>query len=320
VSSIAELRLMAQVARMYYEQNLNQSTIASRLDLSQATVSRLIKRAQAEHIVRITVSMPAGIYPDLEETLRQKYDLKDAIVVDCHADDDEQMQRDIGAAAAYYLEMTVKKHEVIGISSWSATLLAMVDAMHPLVRPMDATALQILGGIGNPSAEVHANRLTDRLAKLVHGTAVFLPAPGVTHSADARTILLQDQYVTAATQLFDQVTLALVGIGDVEPSKLLASSGNVFSSDELELLRAGGAVGDICLRFFDSEGTPVETPLNDRVIGMELEQLRSARRSVGIAGGQRKITAIRAALQGRWINVLITDYLTAQRLVEDETA
>ena len=74
-------------------------------------------------------------------------------------------------------------------------------------------------------------------------------------------------------------------------------------------------MGDICLRFFDREGRPVVTPLNDRVISMSLAQLKGVKRSVGVAGGPRKTEAIRGAIKGRWINILITDQLTAQRLM-----
>jgi DNA-binding transcriptional regulator LsrR (DeoR family) len=112
--------------------------------------------------------------------------------------------------------------------------------------------------------------------------------------------------------LFDQVTIALVGIGTLEPSGLLASSGNIFSPEELNMLRAAGAVGDICLRFFDASGTPVTTPLDERVIGIKLDQLRHVKRSVGIA----ELSAIHGALQGRLINVLITDRFTAQHLLD----
>ena len=127
--------------------------------------------------------------------------------------------------------------------------------------------------------------------------------------------MLKDRYVQEATALFKSVTLALVGIGAVEPSKLLAASGNVFSPHELKSLSARGAVGDICLRFFDAAGVPVQTPLNDRVISMELSQLKQVRRVVGIAGGKRKTAAIRGALAGGWINTLITDRSTAERLI-----
>lgn len=315
---LEELRLMTKVASLYYAHGLNQSEIAARLALSQATISRLLKRALAEGIVRITVAAPSGVFAELEHNLQTRYGLREAIVVDCpNADDETPIQHNLGAAAAFYLENTLKKQEVIGISSWSATLLAMVDAMHPLPNDTGAQVVQILGGIGHPDAEVHATRLTDRLAKLVHGTSTFLSAPGIVGSPDARQVLLSDPYLAETLALFERVTLALVGIGSVQPSKLLTRSGNIFSQEELEQLRAGGAVGDICLRFFDQQGRPVLTPLNDRVIGMPLEQLQHVPRTVGIAGGARKHAAIRGALAGRWINILITDRFTAEALLRE---
>jgi DNA-binding transcriptional regulator LsrR (DeoR family) len=316
VGQLEDLRLLAKVAHLYYVQGLNQSRIARQLDLSQATVSRLLKRSLEEGIVRISVSMPPGVYAELEEKLRDTFNLKQAIVVDCTDHTEEAIQRVTGAAAAFYVENTLKKDDVVGLSSWSATLLAMVDAMHPLPRQMDTKVVQILGGVGNPDAEIHATRLIERFAKLTHSKATFLPAPGVVGSAASKRVLTDDSFVNEAMQLFEKVTVALVGIGSVEPSKLLTSSGNIFSSNELEGLRTGGAVGDVCLRFFDAAGAPVETPLNDRVIGMSLEQLKNVERTVGIAGGVRKYPAIRGALEGHLINVLITDRDTAQHLLD----
>ncbi|MCK6627359.1 MAG: sugar-binding transcriptional regulator [Anaerolineae bacterium] len=317
MSRLDELRLMTAVARLYHEQGLGQIEIANQLSLSQSTVSRLLKRAQQEKIVRTTVSVPSGVYPHLEDQLQTKYQLQQAIVADCSGDTEEATRREIGAAAAYYLETTLKQGEVVGISSWSETLLAMVDAMHPLPRQTEAQVVQILGGVGNPAAEAHAARLTGRLADLIHGRVTPLPAPGVVGSANSMRVLLEDQFVGKALGLFDRVTLALVGIGAVEPSKLLASSGNIFSPQELEMLRQVNAVGDICLRFFDAAGKPVHTPLDKRVIGMNLEQLQKVKRAVGIAGGERKFAAIKGALKGHWINILITDRYTAERLIAE---
>jgi DNA-binding transcriptional regulator LsrR (DeoR family) len=319
MARIDELRLMTKVARMYYEQGLRQTEITDRLNMSQSTISRLLQRAEKAGIVRITVSVPSGAHPELEEALQKKYSLKEAIVVDS-IEDDEQIVRDLGPAAAYYIETTLKSNDVVGLSSWSAALLAMVDSMHPNPRPGGPRVVQILGGVGNPSAEVHATHLTQRFASLAGGTATLLPAPGVVGSGEARLVLMKDRFVQEAMRLMDTVSLALVGIGAIEPSRLLAASGNVFSSEELEMLRAHGAVGDICLRFFDRQGKPVVTPLNGRVIGMELAQLRRASRVVGVAGGRRKTAAIRGALAGGLISVLITDRNTARRLVADAPA
>jgi DNA-binding transcriptional regulator LsrR (DeoR family) len=314
MARIDELRLMAKVARLYYGAGLRQAAITERLNIHQSTVSRLLRRAEKAGIVRITLSTPSGLHPELEDALQSTYGLDEAIVVDT-IDQEDQIVRDLGAAAAFYLETTLKPNDVIGISSWSAALAAMADAMHPLPRASGVRVVQILGGIGNPRAEGHATHLTQRLAELLSGTATLLPAPAAVGSAAARRVMLTDRYVQQATSLFKSVSLGLVGIGAVEPSKLLASSGNVFSSQELKSLSDRGAVGDICLRFFDRDGAPVVTPLNDRVIAIELGQLKRASRVVGVAGGKRKTAAIRGALQGHWVNVLITDRWTADRLV-----
>jgi len=144
----------------------------------------------------------------------------------------------------------------------------------------------------------------------------LLPAPGVTGSPESQRAFLEDAYVKEALARFPDVSIALVGIGSIDPSQLLSLSGNVFSPKELNQLRKQGAVGDILLRFFDAEGKPIKTSLDDRVIGMQLEQLSGLKRSVGIAGGKQKLEAIRGALLGRLIDVLITDRRAAERLLE----
>ena len=317
MTRIDELRIIARVARMYYEWNMRQSEIAKQLDLSQATVSRLLGRSKEEGIIRISVNLPTGVYTELEETLVKKFGLRDAIIVDSLEDNEKLIQRDLGAATAYYLESAIRPHEVIGISSWSSTLLALVDALSSLPPKPGVKVIQILGGIGNPAAEAHAMRLTSRIAQLVNGDAVYLPVAGILATEAARDILLADEVTQQAIRLFDHVTTALVGIGAIDPSPLLAQSGNIFSPQELDLLRQANAVGDILLRFFDQNGSLVETGLEKRVISMSLEQLSRVSRAIGVAGGSRKYAAILGALRGHWINILVTDHFTANRLANE---
>ena len=319
MARIDELRLMAKVARLYYTQGLRQTEICERLNIHQSTVSRLLKRAEREGIVRTTVSLPPGTHTEIEDALQSRYGLHEAVVVDC-LDDEEQIAHDLGAAAAFYLETTLKPSDVVGVSAWSAALLAMVNAMHPSQRFKNTRVIQILGGVGSPNAEVHATQVTRRLADLIGGEATLLPAPGVVGSRSARDVLMKDRFVREALDLFPKVTLALVGIGATEPSRGLASSGNVFSPQEIKVLAGKGAVGDICLRFFNAAGREMITELNDRVISMELAQLRAVRRVVGVAGGRRKTSAIRGALAGKLVNALITDLASAKRLLAESSA
>src|ERR1035437_6830037 len=162
MSRIDEFRLMAKVARMYYTQGLRQTEICQRLNIHQSTVSRVLSRAEREGIVRTTVSLPPGTHTEVEEALQTAFALDEAVVVDS-IDDEGQIARDVGAAAAFYVENTLRAGEIIGISSWSAALLAMVNAMHPSQPFKHTKVVQILGGVGSPNAEVHAAQVTRRL-------------------------------------------------------------------------------------------------------------------------------------------------------------
>src|SRR5215469_5340614 len=316
LNNLPDLRLMTRAARLYYEERLIQSEIASRLGLTQVAVSRLLKKAEEHGIVRTTVVTPPGAFAELEELLEHRFGLSQVIIGEATVDSEEAVLAAIGSAAAQFLESIVKSREVIGISSWSASLLSTVAQMHPVRKVENCLVVQMLGGIGSPSAEQHANHLAVRLSRLVHGDARFLPVPGIVGSTNAAKILLKDPNVNNTVTLFGKVTLALVGVGALEPSTLVASSGNIFSEEELKSVQKQGGVGDICLRFYDAKGQPVRTALDDRVIGMTLDGLRRVQRSIAICGGKRKFAAILGAVRGKLINTLVTDQYTAERLAK----
>ncbi|MGL4312148.1 MAG: sugar-binding transcriptional regulator [Paracoccaceae bacterium] len=313
---INELRLIARVAQMYHIEGKRQAEIAEILRMSQATVSRMLKRAETEEIVRTTVIPPPGTFADLEGALREKYGLTEAIVIDCSEDRAGAIMARIGEAAAHFLEVTIQQDEIIGVSSWSQTILRMVDNIHPFRGTKAKYVVQMLGGMGEASVQTHATELIGRLARLTGAESRLLLVQGITSSREAKLVMLADPVVRGTMDLFARLDLAIVGIGAVEPSELLARSGNVFSPQELTMLNEAGAVGEISFRFFDRHGQPVETPLNERVIGISLEQLRKAGRVMALAGGESKTTAIAGALRLGVIDILVTDKFTAARLTE----
>ncbi|GGA94478.1 DNA-binding transcriptional regulator [Brucella endophytica] len=311
---INELRLIARIAQMYHVEGKRQSEIAETMHMSQATVSRMLKRAEQEDIVRTTVIPPPGTFADLETALRDRYGLTEAIVIDCSEDRDGAIMARIGEAAAHFLEVTLRPDEIIGVSSWSQTLLRMADNIHPFKNAKAKYIVQILGGMGDASVQTHATQLTARLAKLTGGEPRLLLVQGITSSREAKLVMLADPVVRGTMDLFGRLSLAIIGIGAVEPSELLARSGNVFSRQEMGMLHDAGAVGEISFRFYDKDGKPVETPLNERVIGISLEDLRKADRVMALAGGESKTQAIAGALKMGIIDVFVTDKFTAARL------
>jgi DNA-binding transcriptional regulator LsrR (DeoR family) len=124
-----------------------------------------------------------------------------------------------------------------------------------------------------------------------------------------------DPAVAQVTSRWHGLTTALVGIGALQPSPLLLESGNSIAEADQEKLRLAGAVGDVCLRFFDAEGRLVDTDLDDRVMGIDPQTIRTIPRRIAVAGGMRKLAAIRGALRGDWVNILITDVDVARKLL-----
>lgn len=307
--------LLVKVARLYHEQGVRQPEIAERLHLSQSRVSRLLKEAVKRGIVRTVVVAPPGSFADLEEAVRASLGLTDVVVADSSSTHEPAVLAAIGSAGAAYLEATLMPDERIGLSSWSASLLAVVEAMSPRAARGGSRVIQLLGGVGAAAVQVQATRLTDRLAQVTGAEPMYVPAPGVVATQAVRDALLADPSVADVVAAWSELTVALVGIGSVQPSPLLESSGNALPQADLAALAALGAVGDVCLTFFDADGVPVATDLHDRVLGIGAESLRAVPRKIGVAGGARKVDAIRAAARGGWIDVLVTDVETARELV-----
>ncbi|MCK5076910.1 MAG: RNA polymerase subunit sigma-70, partial [Calditrichia bacterium] len=64
-----------------------------------------------------------------------------------------------------------------------------------------------------------------------------------------------------------------------------------------------------------ADGTICSKDLNNRTIGIELEEIKKKPYSIAVAGGKEKLNAIRAGLKGKYFNVLITDEWIANELL-----
>jgi DNA-binding transcriptional regulator LsrR (DeoR family) len=313
VTEVDALRLMTKVARLYHTHGLRQIEVAERLGISQSRVSRLLSQAEEAGIVRTSVASPPLINSVLEEEIERRYGLAEVHVIDPLTDDEELLLPDLAWATASILQEVGFEARTIGFTSWSATLRQMVDVLQPL-RIGTEFVVELLGDLGPPDLQHAAANSTDRLARLSGARPVHLRIQGVTPtSAVKKALLRQDVYARSALQRLDSLDLALVGIDACEVSPSLRSA-NFFTEEQFEQVRALGAVGQVCLRFVDRDGAPVHSRLDDIVIGVTTQQLRSAKRRWAVAGGRRKHAAIRAAVSGGWVDTLITDAVTAQYL------
>lgn len=310
-----QLRLATRIARLYHEQGRTQPEIATLLNITQTRVSRLLKFAAANGIIRTTVHMPTGMFSDIEDELHQKYEGVEFVLVDAAHLSDDNVIPALASSVAAYLEMAIPSCEIVGVSSWSETLLHAVDVMRPLGKGVTTHIVQAFGGFGRASSQIYATRLTERLAQLANAQAMFLLAPGVVSSPEMYDVLMRDPSCLSVFAYYDKLSMILMGIGSLSPSRLLMESGNAIDNRVMEELRDRGAVGDVCLRFFDQEGQLIDSSFNKRLLGISADQIRSTPRRFAVAGGKRKIEAVRGALRGKWITTLVTDLDVAQALL-----
>ncbi|KNC90708.1 sugar-binding transcriptional regulator [Trabulsiella odontotermitis] len=310
-----EQRLLVKIATLYYLEGRKQSDIAQLLSLSQSFVSRAITRCQKEGVVKISVVQPSNIFLNLEKGIEDRFGIKQAVVVDTEEDaTDHTLKRAIGSAAAHYLETRLRPKDLVGVSSWSSTIRAMVDEVHTQNLKAGGV-IQLLGGVG-PNGNVQATILTQTLAQQLNCDAWLLPSQSIEGSVQEKNRLIASKDVADVIARFDEVDIAIVGVGILEPSQLLKTSGNYYREEMLHVLAERGAVGDICLHYYDKQGKAVLTDDEDPVIGMALETIKKCPNVIALAGGIDKVGAIKGALTGGYIDVLITDYPTARELMK----
>jgi DNA-binding transcriptional regulator LsrR (DeoR family) len=306
-------RILQKVSRLYYESNLTQQEIANNLRLSRPKVSRLLQQAREQQIVQIKIiSLPEN-YGELENKLEQKYGLKEVVIV--HVDDvsPTSIVNKLGVAAAGYLNRVIQDGDWLGFT-WGGSLSVLADSLSPDDKE-NVRVIQMVGGLGEPNAETHALDIAKRVAIAMKANLTLLPAPGIVSSLEVRQILLADKSVKQAIEMAPKVNIVFVGIGAPEPESLIIQA-NIMSWDEMKQLVDQGAVGDIGLHYFDINGNPVLSEVENRVIGVGLEAFREIPHAVGVAGGSKKLNAILGAIRGKYINTLITDQTTAQQLLD----
>ncbi|MCL5985095.1 MAG: sugar-binding transcriptional regulator [Actinobacteria bacterium] len=309
-----DIDLMIKVCNLYYINHLTQNEIAERLKISRYQVSRMIDKALVDGIVKITIADAPSKFSSLNRELEERFKLKRAIVIDDPGLSNNDLKARLGTAAASYLQEIIKDGDVIGVS-WGTTVNEMVKALPPKINRR-VEVVQITGGSHQLSMDLNCHDVARRLAVKFGVEPHLLYAPALVDSKEMRDLLIKDSNIKRTFDYFENITIALVGIGTLSPKihSTLVESGHLSERDVKILLEAG-AVGDIFSRFFDINGNICDTELNDRVIAMSPDQLMKVPYRVGIAGGSHKALAILGAIMGELVNILLTDSTTAEEIL-----
>lgn len=304
--------ILVEAARLYYEHGLSQQQIARRLGVSRPGVSRMLQTARNQGIVMITINDPTTSGTRLEQQLIEQFGLREAVVVPGESGNYRQVQKRLGQAAAQMLDRLANDGLTIAVS-WGTTMQAVAGSVGDR-QQKNMTVVQLNGGISRAEFDTHASEIAKEISKKYGAIPYLLPLPAIVDSKTVKDAITSDRNIGRTLELARQATVAMFTIGSFGRHSVLVKA-EYFDDVEVDQLLADGAVGDICSRIIDKSGKICSNSLNQRTIGIELNEINTKSWSIAVAGGERKLAAIRAGLQGKLFNTLITDEWVATRLL-----
>jgi DNA-binding transcriptional regulator LsrR (DeoR family) len=309
-----EEQLATRAAWLYFVAGLTQVQIGKKLGLNRTRVNRLLAQARDQGLVQINITGRLASCVELEERLKQQYDLDDATVVPTPPDQ-ALIPQVIATAAAAVLSARLKDGMSVGVG-WGRTLRLSIQSV-PRRQLGRLSVVSLLGGLTRGSA-MNPHETASHLADLVGAQCYYVAAPALTDTKSTRDLLIAQPMLREVFERGAEVDIAFLSVGELSHGSTMTRVGLISHAD-VDGLTDAGAVGDICAHWIDDEGRIVDHPLNSRVVALSPDKLKDIPCVVIASGGHTKSAALRGVLKGGMCDVVITDELTAKAILAMET-
>ena len=320
--SKSDERFLMKVVDMYYKEEMSQEKIAKKLDVSRTTVSRALAKAKKEGIVKVIINFPRENSIEMEKKLEQKYNLKEVIAV--KSGNEKASDYLVAMEAAQYLARVIKSNMTLGVT-WGKTMKKIVDAFDSdqIGSQLKVKGVEVVPMIGTALPDTadkielrlsYASLLSNKLAELTSGISYNMPAPMYVRNLETKNILLQEPQIAEVLQKARNCDIGIFGIGILAENSSLAGLDMEKKDMVLDMSQKGG-VGELIGRVFDKNGDAMVSEIDERLIGLTIDEIKKIPTRVGVAFGKEKINAIHTAVNSGIINVLITDSLTGEQLL-----
>ncbi len=298
-----EESLMIKIAWYYYFENMTQQSVANMLGISRMRVIKLLEKARQTGIIQFRLRKDGEKRMTLERSLMDTYGLKDAFIVPA-AVNKSQVNAVIAEAASMYIAERLTENSFINMG-YGDTPSRILNNLATLAES-PITCVSLTGGVSYYLPDTRSNVFNAKLH--------LIPTPLLASSKEMADAMRHEASVTEISRMISLAQLTVVGIGAMHETATIFKSG-ILNRNDFLYLQMQGAVGDLLSHFIDGEGRLIETPLEERLISTSLDKLKELQNVIGVAAGDVKVNAIRAALRGGYLDVLITDDQTANQLV-----
>lgn len=322
--------LLFEIAKLHFEQGLSQGEVAERKGLSRVKVNRLLQTARDRGIVRVLVVPRLGhaYLRSIEDTLKAAYGLKDVLLIpgreeilhhNLQSNTQEAIVERLAHHAAAYLDRQLGNDDILTIN-WGRVMRAMVDHLRPSKTLAGLSVFPLLGNLSAQPDSFEANLLAQEVASAYGSDFNWLIAPAIVRNLQQQEVVRELPLIKRALEQINQATVAITTIGAADAERSTVVKRGWLGSDEVASLVERGAVGEIACWWFDELGREVR---DDKIypIGLGLANLKRMvaedKKVIAVVGTDpERLEPIRAALLGKIVNILITDHITAQYLID----
>ena len=315
-------RFLIKAAELYYRDGLSQQEISQKLHTSRTSISRALIQARNEGYVQIRIQYPEQSNLGLERELEEKYGLTEALVaVPAY---DQSSDQEVAFQAVDYTLRVLKKNMVLGMT-WGRAMHGFVEqlAKDERLRSLSFQNVKIVPFLGTPGvtqldswdATTYSNTLATKVGNLLHCASYNLSAPMYVDGAKEKELIEGIDEIAKVLHMAETADIALIGIGSMQKDSSIIKAG-IRTEEEYKELMKKGAVGEIVGRIYDKNGQTVDENLRRKMIGISLDKIAKIPVRVGMSYGKDKIEAIKGAISGGLVNVLVTDVPTAELLLK----
>ncbi|EBD6739101.1 sugar-binding transcriptional regulator [Salmonella enterica] len=299
-----EYELLTEIAVAYYCDEITQEEIANKFGLSRIKVGRLLKRAKEEGIVEINVRYHPVFSTQLEKQLKERFPVNRALIALDHHDEEEQ-RRQVASLVSAYLNNVLKDNVVVAVGQ--GRNVASVAESSGVIQGRDCRFICGIGGTHRPGDVINADHISRLLAKKFGGSSESLYAPAYVENIQLKELLLHNGTIKETLDRARKADIALVGIGDMNEESYMVKLGWFTPHEINDASLNQGVIGDIAgYDFFNARGEHVNTVMDNRVIGLSVEELRQIPCIIAIASENTKAMAIMGALRTGAIDIIAT--------------
>jgi len=304
-------KIIIKVCQHYYNDGLSQKEISAKLSISRPQISRILAYAKANNIITVKFNNPFENETKYENKLIQQFGLEDAIIFDTDGYEKEEAFKKFAEETAIQLETYISNGNSIGVMS-GRTLSAVIKAISGYDRH-NLSIIPLVGGDGFSGSEWHANIIAKEFAKKTKSEYFVLNAPVIVENPQAALMLKEEPFISKILIKGASCDITLIGIGNIDEGSTSGQASHL-QKQEINELKKAGAVAALCTSYLDSQGHIVNTDVTKRIIGQSIKDIKKSK-TIAIAIGTSKCKAIEAVLKSGYIDVLISNVETINKII-----